>query len=403
MIGSLLQPIEGNADSVRGLAASLTSGAAKLSAINAVLVNIKAGSDWDSPAGELFEQSVHESPPLLDALIDRYAGAALALRTFAGELGEAQARAQAAIDWKKAESSVYAALDEQMAARMDAGEPWDDLKQLQDQVLGNMNTADRDHARAWQQFETADRLLARRLRVLAEDLLDDSWHYTAVTKVLSVSQGVASVPAFTRALPILGQVVTAAAAVSSITEIGLLVFYGEGSWKQVGINGAANATGFGAKALKTGALAKAAPISRIVDGKRGYLGESMPTKERFLIGTREELHRKYPKLANTLDPHASPSRLVVPLDNLPTMAPTKGLPVKQQAQIWRAHATAVARRQADKAFFDQWKAVTAGGPNAQRMFVAGTTLEKVVPKARDAANGMVAAKPEEKASRPTYP
>lgn len=403
MIGASLQPIEGNAESVRTLAAALTSGAAKLSAINAVLVNIKAGSSWDSPAGEVFEQSVRESPPLLDALVDRYAGAALGLRTFAEELDEAQSSSQRAIEWNRREQTAYMAINDQMDARMEAGQPWDDLLARQNVVLGRINKAQRLHAQAWARFDEADRRLARRLRTLAEDILDDSWHYTALTKVQGFSQGVASLPSFTRAAPVVGQVGMAGGVVSTASGMVLLVFYGEGGWKEVATNAMASVTGLGARALKTGALAGARPMSRLSDGRRGYLGDSLPTRDRFLIGTRQELHKKYPKPGRPVDPQASPSRLVVPLGTLPTMAPTARLPIKQKVQIWRAQGAALARRQADEKFFDSWRAVSAGGPNAQRMFLAGSTLEKVTPKAKGFAKERLIDKPDEKATRPTYP
>ncbi|WP_353950415.1 hypothetical protein V6K52_12320 [Knoellia sp. S7-12] len=403
MIDAILRPVEGNTESINSLAASLTSGAAKLSSINAVLVNIKAGASWDSPAGEVFEQRVRESPPLLDALVHRYAGAAAALRVFATEHGKAQDVAQQAIASNRLERAAYATLDVQMTARMDAGQTWDDLLSEQNKVLERMGTAQRQHAHAWERFERADRLLARQLRALADDILDDSWHYTALTEVQGFSQGLSSLPAPVKKMPVLGQVLLVSDAVNTLSQVAIRVFYDEGSWKDIGINTAANVTVLGAASLKSGALAASRPLSGLADGKRAYLGESLATKDRFLIGTRAELHKKYTKLGQLIDPKAPLSRMVVPVDKVPRMAPTDGLKLKEKVQVWRAHGTAVARRQADKSFFDDWRAVSAGGANAKKMFVAGSTLEKAVPKVKDAANNQVAGKPEEKVSAPTYP
>ncbi len=403
MTGPILRPIEGNPDSVRILASALTSGAAKLSAINHVLVNLKAGASWDSPSGELFEQSVQESPPLLDALIDRYAGAAAALRTFAGELGEAQASAQRAIERKKAQSFVYAALEDQMAARMDAGQPWNDVLQSQNEVLADMNAADASHAVALERFEAADRLLARRLRVLAEDILDDSWHYTALTKVQGFSQGLASLPGWSRKAPVLGQVLMVSDAVSTLSQVALRVFYDEGSWKEIGINTTASVTMLGASSLKNGALAASRPMSRLVDGRRAHLGESLSTKERISLGTLDALKEQYPRASKFIDPDVALSRMIVPLDDVPALASTAGLSVKQKVQAWRVHGRALATRKADEVFFDNWRAVSAGGANAQRMFIAGSTLERAVPKVQEGAVNTFVEKPEEKASAPTYP
>ncbi|MFC7491972.1 MULTISPECIES: hypothetical protein [unclassified Knoellia] len=401
MTGPILQPIEGNADSVRSLAASLTSGAAKLSAINAVLVTLKAGSSWASPAGELFESSVRESPPLLDALIDRYAGAAAALLGFADELGESQAAAQRAIEWKKAEESVDQALQEQIAGRMNAGEPIIDLLSLQNQVLANMNQAQQRHALAWERFDSADRRLARTLRMLAEDILGDSWHYTAVTKVQGFSQAVGSLPVWAKKAPVVGQATMVSDAVSTASQVALRVFYDEGSWKEIGINTAASVTLIGGSGLKSGALAGASPVSRLADGRRAYTGEQIGTGERFAIGTREQLQRKVARVSGSQP--VPTSRMVVPLDTLPPVPGLKGLPLQQKAQALGRHSAAMATRKADETFFDSWKAATAGGPDAQRMFVAGTTLEKVIPKVEARAVDAVDGNSEEKASRPTYP
>lgn len=393
MSGPILQPIEGNEDSVRSLAAALTAGAAKLSAINAVLVNIKAGSTWDSPAGELFEQSVRESPPLLDALVDRYAGAAAALRDFAGELGREQASAQRAIEWRSAEYSVYRALDEQMASRMSAGEPWDDLLTLQNQVLGNMNQAQRRHADAWQRFDTADRRLAHTLRVLADDILDDSWHYAAVAKVQGVSTSFddvlnlpGEIPGFgvvyglgASKVPLLGQVMTATAATRTASTAALKVFYGEGSWKEVGVNAAATVVGRAGSGMVKGATHKAErfPLPGRLLGK--VTGDtSLAGRERAIAGMRKEWADSRASFEKHVFPVRSPG--VVPKE-LPLPGPL-GLRQKVVAGVAKSNV-------------GQWQLATAGGSTAQKMFASGVTLQQGAKASRKLAEPQ---KPEEKRS-----
>jgi hypothetical protein len=402
VIGRTLAPIEGDAEAVRALARTLRGAAAKLTSMNAVLVGIKAGASWDSPAGELFEAAVQQSPPILDSLIDRYAGSAIALMTFADELEPAQARAKAAISRHQVSTREYLRLEDLLASVM--GTP--DQVVVEDRqrhALQVMRSAEDDHAVAWESFTAADRHLAHRLRQVAHDLLDDSAFYSVLARLDEFSQEVSSVPPVSRRLPVLSALGTAGDLAGGVSGVALVLLYGEGSWKQVGVNVAASGTAMGAKGLKSGALAGSRPMSRLADGRRAYAGEQLSTRDRFLIGTREELHRKYPKMGRTVDGHLPESRLVVPLATVPAMLPTKGMPLGEKAKLWRAQARAVSQRQVDKVFLDDLRAASAGGANAQRMFVAGSTLERAVPKLKEGATDALVEKPEEKVRAPTYP
>ncbi|MFW5471073.1 hypothetical protein ACOCJ4_13630 [Knoellia sp. CPCC 206435] len=403
MTDRVLPPVEGDPESVRALAHSLRSGAGRLAQVNGVLTGIRAGASWDSPAGEVFEAAVHGSPPVVDALIDRYAGAALALTTFADALELAQRHALAASgrhsdaleDLRRLEDQAVAVQADPVAA--------DAVRRRQGEVMEQALDAERAHARARDDFRDADRHLARRLRALADDILDDPWHYSALAAADEGAQELAAMPPAARRTSVTAALGAAADVLGTAGQVGLLVLYGEGSWKQVGVDAGVRALGVGARGLKAGAVASSRATSDLDGRTRGHVGEELSTPRRLGTGVRDELHRARPNLARTLDPSGGPSRMVVPLPALEPMRSTKNLTSGQKAQVWRAHTMATARRRADEAFLDDWRAATAGGAGAQRMFVAGVTLERTLPKVKEAATAAGAPKPDEARRPATYP
>lgn len=399
MIGQTLPPIEGNPEAVRTLSRTLRSAAGRLTSINAVLVDIKAGASWDSPAGELFEAAVQQSPPVLDALIDRYAGAAVALMTFSDELEHAQSRATAARVRYESSTREYLHLEDLLVSVMGTPEQAG-VEERQRFEMRALLSAEDDHSAAWGSFTRADRQLARQLRHLADDILDDSAFYSSLAMMDEFSQEVACIPPVSRRIPVLGALSTAGEVAAGVSGVALLALYGEGSWKKLGANTVLSASGLGARGLKAGSLAGSRATSRLADRQRGYVGEKLSAKERFFIGTREELHRQFPKLSKAIDPHAPNSRMVVPLGKVPTMDSTKGMSLKQKAQVWRAQGAAIARHSADKVFLDNWRAASAGGSGAQRMFVAGSTLETAVPLLEEGANDVLVDQPSRSVNRP---
>ncbi|KGN29867.1 hypothetical protein N802_10255 [Knoellia sinensis KCTC 19936] len=399
MIGQALGPIEGNAESVRALASRLTSAAGKLASMNAALVRIKAGATWDSPSGELFEAAVQKSPPILDALIDRHAEAGVALRTFSDELEMAQARATAASDRHEAATKAYFHLEDLVLAARGTPEEVI-LQERQNDAMGAIVSAERDHAAAWRTFASADRRLALELRRLADDRLDDTALYTALATMDEFAEEASSIPEAGRGLPLINAVSTAGDVAGGISGVALLVLYGEGSWKEVAINTGASGAGVAAQGLKKGALAGSRPMSRLGDGKRAYAGDDITMKQRFVIGTRELLHERYPRLGKKVDPSMPEARMVVPLSDLPPMPSTKGKTMSQKVQVWRGRALVMTQRKVDEAFLDEWRAATAGGSGAQTMFVAGTTLEKTAPTLQQRASEAFREKPDE-AKSPT--
>lgn len=404
MIHLSLVPLDGDPVAVRDLASKLTSGAGRLAEINAALASIKAGADWDSPAGEKFEVMVHESPPLLDGLIQRYATSAEVLRAFASDLETAQLQDSTARR-RLADAVAEDRLLETLAAA-NTGNPEMTL-QIQTQ---QREVADRVfeiralHESATADFAEADLRLARRLRALADDSLEDSWHYRAVATVdetaASISSGISSlgkvVPFGDVAFGMVpggSQVVVVTATATALSGAALRIIYGEGSWKQVAANslGAVKVTG---KTMQLAGVAGSNPVSKLVTRQRTYVGQKMSTTERLGQGARARLHESKPWLAKSLDPKGPLGRTHVPLTE-PKLGALKGLSAAEKAGRFGAYAKAKAVHTADVQFRDGFRAASAGGDNAKKLYVAGSVLEKAGPKLKSEANKALAEKPEE--------
>ncbi|KRE41071.1 hypothetical protein [Knoellia sp. Soil729] len=374
-MGRALAPIEGNADSVRRLAAALSGAAARLSAINDVLVTISSGASWQSPAGEVFEAAVRESPPLVDALIDRYAGSAGALRTFAEALDSAQRRAVAAGERYLDAWADHEALQVQLDAQLDDPVARADLERRQRDALARMHECERVHACAWEDFREADTVLARRLRSLSDDILADSWHYTAFARgdeavasmEASFQVGRDHVPFFdllATKVPGGSQAAAGTAAVGGVSRAALALFYDEGSVGDVAV-GAATALGVrGGSALVKGSTAGAGRT--VTNGRRVITSApTMTTVQRVRAGAREQWAQSQSAFGKKVDL----SRPDVP-------AKVSGaLPLRERARQ-------LARDRLDRSQVGQFRLAAAGGAGAKRMFVAGATLEKALPRLR---------------------
>lgn len=388
-VDRVLPPVEGSAEAVRALAATLTSGAARLSSIAAVLAGIRGGASWESPAGEAFGAAVRSSPPLLDALIHRYAGAAAALRSFAEVHEQAQAQARAASSTYAEHLAVHRGIEVQMdfaagdAARLEV------LRQQSMHVLHRLRDAEMAHASATAEFAEAGLVLARRLRALADDILDDSWHYRAFA---SADEAAGSVEAGVEWLgevvpgsglaagkvPGLSQALAATAAVGGVSRAALAVAYDEGSVREVAVR-AATAAGLqvGGGLLRG---SQAGAVQRRVGGRAVASGRpAMTARERALAGARAQW---------ASSPLGFRTKVVAAAPVSPTKVSGR-LP-------WRERARDLARQRLDASLVGQWRLAAAGGPTAQKMFVPGATLEKALPAARNLA---LAEKPDEHASR----
>lgn len=388
-----LLPLPGHPERLRMLADALAGGAARLSAVNTVLLGLRAGVRWDSPSGHAFEAAVQAPPPVIASVIERYAGASRALRTLADALEAAQgevARATSAHDEAWRRHDVF------LARRDVAVDPVErvDLERAMDSQVALVAEAERRHARAVEQHREADRACTRALRALARDALEDTTAYTAVVGAGTMSKPVTAIGSL---LPGRGKLVgVAGAATGTLSEVGLLVLWDEGSWKQVGTN-ALVAVGTAAGSVMVAGSALGVRVA-VDGGQRVFTKVANPsTGSRLVAGARTTFDDWVTGWRRRLGLHVPPAppRIVPrPAPKAPTLGQRMG------------HG---AQRAVDDAFLDGWRVASASGPRAQQMFVAGMTLKqgpKVAKQAAAAHERLTAPPPgnsEEKGARPTYP
>ncbi|GGB88674.1 hypothetical protein [Knoellia flava] len=354
-----LLPLPGHPDRLRMLADALAGGAARLSAVNTVLLGLRAGVRWDSPSGHAFEAAVQGPPTVIAAVIERYAGASRALRTLADALEAAQdevARATIAHDeaWRRHDAF--------MSRRGFAVDPVEqqDLERAMNAEIALIDDAERRHARAVELHREADRSCTRALRALARDGIEDTTAYTAVVGAGTMSKPVAMVGGMLPGrLKLIG---VAGAATGTLSEVGLLVFYDEGSWKQVGMN-ALVAVGTAAGSVMVAGSALGVRVA-VDGGRRVFTKVANPsTGSRLGAGAR-----------TTFDDWVRGWRVKAGLPVAPAQVriPPRPLPA---ATSMTGKAVNAATRAVDNAVLDGWRVATASGPDAQRMFVAGMTLK----------------------------
>ncbi|MDT0214739.1 hypothetical protein Q9R29_12670 [Rothia sp. ARF10] len=388
-----LLPLPGHPERLRMLADALAGGAARLSAVNTVLLGLRAGVRWDSPSGHAFEAAVQGPPPVIAAVIERYAGASRALRTLADALEAAQdevTRATSAHDEAWHRHDVF------MNRRGFAVDPVEqqDLERAMNAEIAVIDDAERRHARAVEHHREADRSCTRALRALARDGIEDTTAYTAVVGAGTMSKPVAMVGGMLPGrLKLVG---VAGAATGTLSEVGLLVLWDEGSWKQVGKNAlVAVGTAAGSVMVAGSALGVRVAVER---GQRVFTKVANPsTGSRLGAGARRTFDDWVNGWRRRLGLHVPPAPPRIVPRPVPPSA-TLGQRIGHQAQ-----------RAVDDAFLDGWRVASASGPQAQRMFVAGMTLRqgpKVVQRAAATHERLTTPAPgnsEEKGARPTYP
>ena len=388
-----LLPLPGHPERLRMLADTLAGAAARLSAVNTVLLGLRAGVRWESPSGHAFEAAVQAPPPVIAAVIERYAGASRALRTLADALEAAQdevARATSAHDEAWHRHDVF------LARRDVAVDPVEraDLERAMDSQVALVAEAERRHARAVEHHREADRSCTHLLRSLGRDGIEDTTAYTAVVGAGTVSKPVTAVGSLLPGrLKLVG---VAGAATGTLSQVGLLVLWDEGSWKQVGRNAlVAVGTAAGSVMVAGSAFGVRVAVER---GQRVFTKVANPsTGSRLGAGAR-----------TTFDDWVYGWRRRLGHDLPPTPPKVVPRPVPPSPTLGRRMGHGV-QRAVDNAFLDGWRVASASGPQAQRMFVAGMTLKqgpKVAQQVRGAHERLTTPSPEnseEKAARPTYP
>ncbi|WP_404383479.1 hypothetical protein LL946_18835 [Knoellia locipacati] len=365
-----LLPLEGRPEGLRGLADVLSGGATRLAAINTVLLGLRAGARWDSPSGHAFESAVQAPPPVIAAVIERYAGAARSLRTFADELEEAQHTVGEALASHREAWRRHDTFMERRGVAVDSVEQ-QDLERAMNAEVAVIAEAERRHAVAAMRQTEADRACARTLRALARDALDDPTAYSAL-----VAGGAASRPAALVGGVLPGRfrlVGAAGAAVGTLTQVGLLVLYDEGSWKEVGTN----VLGAAVTALGSVLVAGSAVGARAVaTGGRRVFGKTANPTMGFRLGAGAR---------TTFDDWVDGWRTKVGLAVRPRPSPVVPRPLPPATSV-AGKARNATLRAVDGAFLDSWRMASASGPQAQRMFVAGVTIQQAPTVAKQVSN-----------------
>lgn len=355
-----LLPLDGYPERLLVLAEALTGGATRLSAVNTVLLGLRAGVRWDSPAGHAFETAVQAPPPVIAALIERYAGAARALRTLAAELEDAHHDVDMAL---RSHSEAWRRHDVFLQRRDVAVDPVEqqDLERAMNAEVAVVAEAERRHGQAVHRRTEADRACARTLRALARDVLDDPSGYTWLANTDTVSKPVALVggmlPGYFKLVGVGGVVAGA------VSRVGLLVLYDEGSWKEIGVNVfETGVMAFGSVLVSGSAVGVRVAV---VGGRRLFTKVDNPTTGfRIGAGTR-----------TTFDDWVRGwrTRAGLPVQPRPIRVPSRPVP---PAATFPDKVRNAVTREVDSAFLDSWRMATAGGAEAQHMFVAGMTLKQ---------------------------
>lgn len=370
----ILQPLPGNPDGIRLLADRLVSTARRTAAITGVLARLRGSATWVSSAGEAFGARLGEVPPVLDAVSARLGGAAGPLRVLADVMEEAQRVVEGAIRDDSDAQATYAVLEDRAWSLVSAGLGEDApdvlvLRHLQREQLRVREAARARHAAAWERFREADRRCSATLRALSADALADSGLYRLVSGASTVGRDLASVGSVTPAVPQLKGVAFLGGAVGAVGDTALLVGYEEGSWSDLARGTALAATSGAGGVLKAAGTAGA---RRTASG--AVVTRSLTAQQRLAVGvaTQARARRDAIRAKFEVPPdRGTPSRLLGAPARAPVRAPL--LKVTREQVVQRVRSAAQAK--ADQAFLDGWRLASANGPQAQKMYVAGASLE----------------------------
>ncbi len=395
-----LPPLPGHPGAVRLLADRLASTAQRLSALAAVLARLRDGATWDGPAGEAFGARLREVGPVLDAVAERLGGAAAPLRALAAAMEEAQAVITVAVlDVEEAEHA-YAVLEDRAAALVSAGAEEGSaellvVRHLQIEQVEVQRVGRARHASAAERFREADARCAALLRRLSVDGIADSLPYRVLSGASGVGHDVASVAAVATVVPELKPVVAVADGMAVTADAALLAAYGEGDAGQLAVATGLSVAGAFGGALRLGATAGAErTASGVVSTAR------LTAQQRVAVGVVKEARarRDAARAAFRVPPaRATPSAVLggpAPRSLAHSRSGLGGLTVHAAAarlgagaRRAAAGAHAAARERVDRAFLDDWRLATANGPQAQRMYTAGATLEVAATAAAKAGGG----------------
>ena len=385
-----LPPLPGHPGAVRLLADRLASTAQRLSALAAVLARLRDGATWDGPAGEAFGARLREVGPVLDAVAVRLGGAAAPLRALAAAMEETQAVVSAAVLAVEEAEHAYAVLEDRAAELVSAGADEGSpellvVRHLQIEQVEAQRVSRARHAAAAERFREADARCAAMLRTLSVDGIADSLPYRVLSGASGVGHDVASLAPVASVVPELKPVVAVADGAAVVADAALLAAYGEGDAGQLAVATGLSVAGAFGGALRLGATAGAErSAAGIVSTAR------LTAQQRVALGVVKQARarRDAARAAFQVPPaRGTPSAVLggpAPRSFARSGSGLGGGEVTAATMVGRlgagarraaAGAHAAARERVDRAFLDDWRLATANGPQAQRMYTAGTTLE----------------------------
>lgn len=374
---STYPPLPGSPQVVEALAAALAQEAGRIGAAHTVLLAIRAGAVWDSPAGAAFEERVQRLPRVLDAVARRYAGSAAVLHGFAAELRDAQAQCAAAIRLREEGAAVRDRFGERLVLAEQSGSPVEllEVPHLRARMAAGAQqvlAAEQGYRHARERFEAADRRCAQSLRALGEDSLGDPWHYDALNVGVTASRAVSATAGWAAAVPSpfsaqLAGVSLSAAASGLALEAGVMAAYGDGDLREL-----AGAAGAFAAARVSAGLAHGARAGAA--GGAGVRGPSayLTPGQRFTIGFTSQVQA----FAGKAPVNAARAR------GGTAARPTYRRGVRGHVDRGRDLLVARARR----AVLDDLAIATRNGPVAQRMMLSSKAIDAGLGARRGAEN-----------------
>ncbi|MFL6153744.1 MAG: hypothetical protein ACJ72B_15300 [Ornithinibacter sp.] len=368
------------------MADRLTGTAQRLSALAGVLARLRDGATWDGPAGDAFGARLREVAPVLDAVATRLGGSSAPLRALADAMAEAQVVVGAAVLDLDESEHAYLVLEDRAVALCAAGRPDDDpdllvVRHLQVEQVEVQQGARARHAAAAERFREADARCAAILRSLTLDGLADGLPYRVLVGLSGAGQAVASLEPLATVVPELKPVVAVAAPVAVAADTALLVAYGEGDGRQLATDAALAATGALGGVLRNGATLGArrtadgvVSTSRLTAAQRvarGAVQEARARRDALRASFRVPPARG---TASSLVGGPAPRGPAGGGSGAGLTIPAMTAQLRSGARRAALGVNTAVRQRADRAFLDDWRLATANGPQAQRMYAAGTTL-----------------------------
>lgn len=380
-------PLPGDPGSIRVIAEALTASAHRFGATGQALGGLGGGAVWDGPAGEAFAARIGALPAVLDAAASRYAACSATLHVLADSLAEAQRTTAVASETDIRCAREYERLEERATELAGAGRGEADpetiaIRAAQQRLMGERMEARAAHRQAVADHAGVDRECAARLGRAADDAIADSRGYRLLRAGSASSR-------LSEGLELPGMLLPPLGALTGVLNAGsetlLRLFYDEGSWRDVAVNGVlATAAGWG-RILRRGAALGAEITTSTASGRsvrRGVTRTEYTLGARLRVAGREEVTtRVRARLSSFVDPtiRGLPGSGAVPSRGTPTALagppPPAGAGVLGRGASLPLRMKSVAMEQLNTRFLDSWRLASAGGPTTRRMYVAGITLE----------------------------